>query len=120
MTKIETVPQEALRLLSEIPEKEFIVNEFTNGENKCCAIGHYERLKSENPDDYSLNNCADIYTQSHGRKLRDITGEYIRQKYDIHGTIAFVNNSDDVNGYNQKTPKARVIALLKDMVKDGY
>lgn len=107
----ETVAQEALRLLSAVPKNKWITNNFTNKEDKCCAIGHYVRLTSNNPNDYSLSNCTD--TPSSMSELRIISEQYL-----VDYTIATVNNRQ-INRYQQKTPKDRVIACLKDMVKAG-
>ena len=44
----ETVAQKALRLLMPVPAGDWITNVFTDQSGKCCAIGHYMRLKSKN------------------------------------------------------------------------
>ena len=47
-----TLAQEALELLSSVPAEDFIRGSFTNEIDKCCAIGHYHRLKSNDPTNY--------------------------------------------------------------------
>jgi hypothetical protein len=75
-TKTETLAQKALRLISSVPQDEFMPYDFTNGENKCCVVGHYMRLTSNNPTDYSKQNCDDwLIKESFGCsefKLSDI------------------------------------------------
>lgn len=114
--KEETVAQKALRLLNGVPESQFIMGKFTDREGKCCAIGHYKRLTSNNPKDYSSLNCHDDFESD----LREKTIQFIQEKHGLTKSIADVNNQQDINGYTQKTIKKRVVALLKQMVKEGY
>ena len=107
----ETVAQEALRLLSAVPKNKWITDVLTNEVDKCCAIGHYTRLKSSNHNNYSPTNCSDWSIPS---SLRVVSKLYL-----VDYTIATVNNRS-VDKYQQKTPKGRVIACLKDMIKAGY
>src|SRR5690606_26729794 len=51
---------EAHHLLSGVPEGDWIQGRFTDGVGKCCVIGHYTRLTSTNPSDYSAFNCSDF------------------------------------------------------------
>jgi hypothetical protein len=105
---METVAQEALRLLEKVSEEEFITDIFTDEVNKCCAIGHIQRLKSSNTKDYNMDNCKDSHISS------------IRMESEAFGkSIAKVNNMK-FRKYQQETPKERVIALLNDMIAAGY
>lgn len=114
--KQETVAQKALRLLNAVPTTKFVIGDFTNYKGKCCAIGHYMRLTSGNPKNYSSENCHDNYASD----LRERTRDFIEKKHGLDKSIANVNNEENVNGYTQKTIKGRVINLLKQMVKEGY
>lgn len=127
----ETVAQEAKRLLSEVPAENFIKQNFTDGVEKCCAVGHYKRLKSGNVNDYSYENCNDFTenrlitipdgTRYIGCELRENSLKFLNEKYSlIDLTISNVNNVDSINGYNQPEIKDRVMALLDDMVEAGY
>jgi hypothetical protein len=111
----ETIAQEALRLLSPIPAEDFITDAYSNGVDKCCGIGHYQRLK-RNPNDYSLENCTDLFRGD----LRESTYKFIMEKHGLFYDLSSVNNCEDINGYTQPEIKDRVIALLEDMVKAGY
>lgn len=74
---------EAHHLLSGVPEGDWIQDRFTDGVGKCCAIGHYTRLNSTDPSDYSAFNCNDF-----GRgELRDAYGML------TGSDLAEVNNS---------------------------
>ncbi len=105
----ETVAQKALRLLNPIPANKFMVEAFSDEISKCCIIGHYKRLTSDNPDDYSFENCSDNF-------LSDLRLKGLQFGVNIAG----INNSPNCSKYNQKTAKARSIACLKDMIKAGY
>jgi len=112
----ETVAQEALRLLNAIPPSKWIKGDFSDDSSKCCAIGHYTRLKSKKPNNYSRINCHDGFEG----KLRKSSSDFLKEVHDINNNIAGVNNETSINGYTQKSVKARVIKCLKDMVKAGY
>lgn len=117
-TQKETIAQEALRLLKNIPEDKFITTKFTNYVDSCCVLGHYNRLKSKNPKDYSKGNTEWKYE---GEELRTLSIKFIRDTYNLFGTnIADINNEPVIKFYPQETAKQRSIAVLEDMVKEGY
>lgn len=111
--------KQAIDLLSKVPEEEFITGIFTDGRNKCCAIGHLMRLTSADPDDYTYNNCSDRL--GHPISVREASEKFIHNVYNQEGfSIADVNNTFAVNGYTEETPKARVLHLLRDMNAAGF
>lgn len=111
---METIAQEAKRLLEPIPEDDFIVESFSDQVSKCCAIGHFERSRSFDPSDFSIFNCGDFYHSD----LRSRSEEFLCEK-GYGGDISDVNNYTS-KFYPQPTPKQRVIALLDDMINAGY
>ena len=108
----------AKELLLPIPKNEFIIGEFSNNINKCCAIGHLVRLTSKKPNDYEQE------LSDHGvisQFCRDNVTKFISQKYNYDWcTLASINNSDSINNYNEIEIKDRVIHLLDDMIEAGY
>jgi hypothetical protein len=107
----------AIELLKDIPEEDFITDRFTDKQGKCCAIGHLQRLTSQNPTNYSQNNCSDRIEGD----IRIASNKYLTEAYNLsYESIASVNNENTINGYNENTPKQRVLHLLEDMVKAGY
>jgi hypothetical protein len=114
----ETLAQEALRLLTSIPKEDFIVNSFTDGIGKCCAIGHIQRLKSKNAKIYTPHNCNDYFVYE--GCIRQISEEFLFKEHSLIGRdISNVNNTTMVNGYNEPEIKDRVMHLLSDMVTVG-
>lgn len=113
----ETLAQKALRLLSEIPADKFITGDFSDGKGNCCALGHYKRLTSNNPDDYSKENCNDLTSRE--SKLRVLSSQFLYKKHELVADLADVNNTEKVNGYVEADIKERVIHCLTDMVKEG-
>lgn len=109
---METIAQEAKRLLEPIPEEKWLSNKFTDEISCCCAIGHYNRMKSANPKDFSYGNCAWKDTED---AIRNESLKFL--KFD--GDIAVINNGLRET-YPQPTPKQRVLALLDDMIAAGY
>lgn len=116
--KNQTLAQQARDLLEPVSEEQWIKGKFTNGENKCCAIGHLNRLTSENPDDYSVANCT-----LHEKPEDSFTNILIKRSSEFLNIytfdIAAVNNGL-ISTYSQSTPKERTMALLTDMVEAGY
>lgn len=113
----ESVAEKAYRLLKDIPENEWITDHFSDSSTRqCCAIGHYQRLKSSDPTNYTLQNCRDIFNNC---DLRRTSARYLQSVGRTSTSIAEVNNNE-VPEYNQPTTKGRVMAFLKDMIKAGY
>ncbi len=113
--------QDVLNLLLPIPAEDFITERFTDEISKCCAIGHIERLTSENPSDYRHPNCTDRKYGRQGSAFRAITEKFILQQHGLPSvTLSEVNNRPGVNGYTEPVIKDRVIHLLKDMIAAGY
>jgi hypothetical protein len=110
----ETIAEKALRLLSSVPSDDFITGAFSNRENtKCCALGHYNRLRSNDPSDYSYGNCVG------GANLNEaVRNLFIKEG--SHIVLLTINDSSNIAKYPQSTPKERVIACLQDMVAAGY
>jgi len=112
---METIAQEAKRLLEPIPEDQWMINDFTDYRCKCCVIGHYERLKSGSPNNFSFENCSDAISSA----LREQSRVYFTERGYEWTDIADVNNETSHN-YHQPTPKQRVMALLDNMIAAGY
>lgn len=108
------------KLLAPIPENKWTIGEFTDGKEKCCFIGHYIRLTSDNPKNYSYTKCHDFGNNKRPYNLREKTKEFLRRVHGIYEDGASVNNDAGINGYNEETPKARVMHLLDDMIDHGY
>ena len=104
-------PEEALKLIEPIPAENFITFKYTDGESKCCVMGHLNRLTSENPNDFSFENCAVPFSSF--KTLRDS----MKKLGNSPTFLAEVNNRDwPIKKYPQPIIKDRVIACLKDMI----
>lgn len=120
METTKSVAQQCLDILKPIPPSKFITGSLVNDKKQCCGRGHIIRvscLKGKyNPLDIShmgfLDKCElDV-------KIVQASTNFLLSKI-YRGSIAVVNNNSSIQ-YPQTTPKARVIALLKDMVEAGY
>lgn len=50
--------EKALEILQDIPEEDFIKNNFSNPlTKKCCSVGHLVRTTGKDPYNFSENNC---------------------------------------------------------------
>lgn len=114
MNTEKTIAQQCLELVENIPSNEWTTDFFSDEENKCCLHGHITRLTSDDPNDYTGHNCSDWNVDNLSSMLRIKSREFLG-----HRDSSSVNNGT-VSTYQQKTPKARSIRLLKDMIKAGY
>lgn len=107
--------QEAYELFKPIPENEWCISVYsTHGGTQYCAIGHYIRLKlNKTAREISFSKVDEEVTGD----LRRETKAFIAKKSGFYngGDIANVNNRYSMI-YPQSTPKARVLALLEDML----
>lgn len=118
-----TMAERAYELLSGVPSDMWITQTFSH-QGKCCAVGHYMRLTSTNPNDYSLANCADriwLGGRTERCDLRVASRAFCDREidYGVNVDIALVNNGK-WGKYQQETPKERTLALISDMIKAGY
>jgi hypothetical protein len=115
-----SIVKEAYNLFKDIPEEQWTTGKFSNNIDKCCAIGHWIRLHSSDPTNFSLDNCKDYTYDTFFRFKMD---EIIIEKYnptrsvDIpYESFAQINNYE-TGHFQQKTPKQRVIALLNELLE---
>jgi len=115
----ETIAQEAYRLLKDVDTNIWITTFMSNGCGIGCALGHYNRLKSDNPNDFGIDNMSEIIMEF-SSKLRLISQEYLTIKFNNSLLdIATINNNRH-GDYQENTPKERVLHLLTDMIEVGY
>lgn len=112
-----------LNLIKDIPKGNFIDTIFTDEKESCCVIGHIMRLTSKDPNDYSIKNCGtnsilddrEEYIEFIRQTTLEFNMLYNNKSYDI----SIVNNGlSDV--YIQEEIKDRVVAMLEDMIENGY
>ncbi len=117
--KKETLAQKAYRLLSSVPKTQWRTKDYTDGKSKCCFAGHYVRLTSDNPEDFSDSNCSNNTEEL--RQLHEDSIKFLEEKYGIekNGFVS-VNDYNTINGYTQKTIKYRNLKLLEEMIEAGY
>lgn len=105
--------KKALEILEAIPTEKFVHGDFKReegGVTKGCALGHiHMHFGSE-----------DGWGDYNGYGIRQASSLFLKKRYGLVASIAYVNNSDNVNGYTEPEIKDRVIHLLKDMVEAGY
>lgn len=117
MTKKEArrIVKRAIKLLEPVPEEEWLTSVFSNG-YKCCVIGHWMRLTSNNPENRNPDNCTDAYSISPERDLRHAFGILLPGP-----DLATINNNQHhifgSTEYLQKTPKARSLAALRNALE---
>ena len=119
------VLKEAYKILSKIPQYKWIKNKYWNKEigddMKCCAMGFYGfkkkgTVKGGMDDDFmeytmDLSNVTVRACQDMNIRHPETGGIY-----GLAANIANINDGD-VEQYQQKTPKKRVLAFLKDALE---
>lgn len=124
---------QAIKLLEPIPIDNFIIGKYTDGQGKCCAIGHLVRLTSDDPTDYDEENCMDGIQKNQDVTLfaRNKVTEFLSKRYDFWESLAGVNNNmitsshqlaKDILSVGEQPDliKGRVMGVLKLMQKAGY
>lgn len=104
-----TKVQQIIDIIQPIPETKFCVLDYQNNIGQCCFLGHIHK---------HINGNA--YGDGNGFGARDLTKKFLKEKYNIQANGANVNNDTGVNGYNEATPKKRIMHLLTDMLEAGY
>ncbi len=123
--------------LSKIPADKFLNNgDFTDGVNRCSAIGHLQRINNGKPNVYSIFNCSDMDEYKGTNPIRIASSEFLAKAYpgafslycdsytvgmpgNINLDIAVIEHFK-FGDYQQQTSKERVLALLTDMMEAGY
>lgn len=114
-----TTATKVLELINPIAEEDFITDHFSDIKSKCCVIGHVKRLTSEDPNDYSNENCFSTICDPYHNLPREIRIQSLIFISDGLGSDISVINNQKMYSYTQDTPKQRVVALLNDMIAAG-
>lgn len=141
----DSLAYEAMKLMKPLTNEQFMTDFYSNEEGKCCVIGHWRRLKSSNPNDFSMENCTEPQ-YLFGRMdcdLRMVSRNFFQKVHGIEASISEVNNLSSTTAperyrellpeakynkifsklnevYPQPEIKDRVMACLTDMVKAGF
>ena len=107
------IVKKGLKLLKDVPEDQWLTGTNTNSKNKCCANGHYNRLTSSNPNDYSNENCGFLTEQDSFGQLDEAT------KLLTGGCCLYEVNDRCAYGITLPTPKERVLYFLKEIIKEN-
>lgn len=111
-------------VLQEVPKKDFIEHKYyaTSGSSKCCALGHYDRVRLGRKLDLGLGEYL-VGVDNQIEKIRRTTVEIYGKlhpdgKDDRHWpNIANINNEAEYNGYTHQETKDRVICFLEDYLE---
>jgi hypothetical protein len=106
--KMETIAQEAKRLLEAIPEERWMEYNYALGACR-CGMGHWNEYKTGDP----WNCTFETQLNNEVRKYASAVGLQGNSVNDV--TISLVNDGS-IGAYPQETAKQRVMALLDDMI----
>lgn len=100
-------------ILEPIPAENFITNSYGYSSGKHCSLGHINT--------FITGDERMAGTDCNGFGAQVIVDKFLREKHSIsNGHIVTVNDYNYVNGYNEDTPKERIMHLIEDMIKAGY
>lgn len=110
-----TIGQELLSIIENIDENLFCKDSFENEQGQRCVVGHYNKVKYNNPHQFSEHHKIDD-------PIRKITAKFFAEKYNVVSIngIAWINNFDTFPPYTEVKIKDRVVHVIKDMVAAGY
>jgi hypothetical protein len=57
---------------------------------------------------------GEYYGDRMGYGVRKLTEKFLREKHKVYANGADVNNSSDINGYNEPVIKDRVMHMIED------
>ncbi|MEM7087918.1 MAG: hypothetical protein AAF489_17180 [Bacteroidota bacterium] len=105
--------------LAPIPDENWKMGSYSNHIDKCCALGHLHRLENNDPSNYCFIPWNPKITT-----FREKVNEYLTKEFKLKNwDIALINDAKKKCPKKYKkivTPKARVLALLEDMIEAGY
>lgn len=113
-------PSQALEMLKDIPEEQYLTFGYTDGVNRCCFVGHLVRLTSPDPTDYSEGNCWPAY-RHFSKDAYEAALPHVKEVVDFIEQFSKNGNFEEVNNkyhpnYKQDTIKERVEAFLTDLI----
>ncbi len=109
-----SIAQHALNLIKDIPEANFGIGKFTNHKDKCCVMGHINRVS--NKGKYDTIDCS---YSSFGAEITYTVMTFMLKTYNKAPSLFSINDGG-CEYYAQPTPKERVVQLFTDMIAAGY
>ena len=111
------IVKEAIQILKPIHGREWITHAFTyDDEEKCCVIGHYTRLNSDDPSNYFFKNCSDFYQKN--TDFRDATALLMKDNDKLKNMYPDIYeyceepSIADINNHKKRNVKKRVMEAL--------
>ena len=111
MSKVITTFKQIKEIIEPIPADQFrrlsYQDDFTG---QCCFLGHIQKHVSGD-----ARQGSDVYGAGFG--ARALTMEFFKEAYGIFASGASVNDSENVNGYNEPIIKDRLMHMIQDGIK---
>lgn len=111
--------QEIKDIIKDIPLENWMTSKTTDDNSKCCVIGHIYRVKHNNGN-YKFFDKGDAPYDNIMEFDKEINKFLKEKKGECYCTNLFEINDRKHPFYEQETPKERVLALLDDMIENGY
>lgn len=101
--------QQILDIIEPIPADKFCTGAYKDSRERCCTIGFI-----------NLSLCGDALWSFSGFGARDLSIDFMRNKYGLYCDISTINNHAGLAVYTEPVIKDRVVHLLKDMILAEY
>jgi len=123
-----SIAMQALSAVESIEQNDFACSIMTDCVGRCCFVGHMHRLNSKNPSNYQFltKDIVGANRLFKGRFLKAFYKsfeEFFQTKYHTTTSVSFLMSINDMQTnpfYKQSTVKERIVALLTDMIEEGY
>jgi len=91
------------KIIEPIPADKFCKYEYANSQGQFCFLGHiHQHINKTNNGD------------ENGFGARRLTSKFIKEVFGLNASGVSVNNSNDVNGYNEEEIKDRLMHMIED------
>jgi len=103
---METIAQEAKRLVEGIPDDRWVTGTQEDNKGRRCLLGHLDV-----PSIFETRNISAFLVA----RVPEFLNKHIGRKF-----LTSEVNDGECPAYSQATPKLRSLALLDDMIAAGY
>lgn len=100
-------------IIEPIPADQFCTDTFEDDKGCCCFLGHINKHLTGS----AIPNINDWHEKRDGFGARALTTRFIEEVHKVYGSGVHVNNSPNINGYNEPEIKDRLMHMIEDGIK---
>lgn len=108
----------ALNVVEATKPEQWTIGKIANCNGEYCFLGHIAKSYGKNIRHMSTSEVLQIPEVV---KIDKQITKYCQEKHDIYLFHSHsINDGDNINGYNEKHPRERMLHVLRDMKADGW